>query len=108
MPHEFPKTVPIQLTEKGLFLLDLNNFLEATGSTATFETHQVSDGAKTNRHQSSSCASVPNQPQMSHDEMNMCQETTFQGEECTNNNVNETTMSNNHQTEHSDDHPSHS
>ena len=80
MPHEFPKTVPIQLTEKGLFLLDLYDLLDATTSTATFETHQVSDGAKTNSHQSSSCAPVPNQPQMYHDKMNMCQETTFQDE----------------------------
>jgi hypothetical protein len=36
------KTIPIQLTEKGLFLLDLNDLMDATGSTQVAETHQVS------------------------------------------------------------------
>ena len=49
MPHEFPKTVPIQLTEKGLFLLDLNDLVDTTGSTLTSETHQVSDVEKDSR-----------------------------------------------------------
>ena len=44
------KTIPIQLTEKGLFLLDLNDLVDTSVSRQAAETHQVSEVPK-DRHQ---------------------------------------------------------
>ena len=40
------KTIPIQLTEKGLFLLDLNDLVDTKVSQQAAETHQVSEVPK--------------------------------------------------------------
>ena len=40
------KTIPIQLTGKGLFLLDLNDLVDTTVSKHAAETHQVSEVTK--------------------------------------------------------------